>query len=133
MSSTFWISQGDLVAIPTTSRSFPTYGGEVPSKENACSTIEEAAMGLGIPILHPKRATTSGGGHSLRVSGAQSLSRAGFDSWTIGLPARWGSSAALGYIRDAPLGSLTLLSRRAILQWGSTPPAVLTATPRSAH
>ena len=51
------------------------------------ATIEEAARGLGITTHHPDGLRKIGG-HSLRVAGAQSLSRAGFDAWSIGLLAR---------------------------------------------
>ena len=102
---------------------FPNIHGHIPSKEAVGASIEAAARGLGLPTHHPDGLSRFGG-HSLRVAGAQSLSRAGFDSWTISLLARWGSAAVFGYIRDAPLGYLASLSRRAIHQWGQGLPEV---------
>ena len=66
---------------------FPNIQGSAPFKETIGATTEAAARGLGIPTHHPEGHTRFGG-HSLRVAGAPSLSRAGFDAWTIGLLAR---------------------------------------------
>ena len=101
---------------------FPNLQGRVPSKESVGATIEAAARGRGLPTHHPDGHKRFGG-HPLQVSRAPALSRAGFDSWTIGLLARCVSAAISGYIRDAPLGSLTLLARSAISQWGTAVPA----------
>ena len=106
---------------------FPNFQGEIPPEDAVAATIDAAALGLGIPILHAD-GQRKFGGHAMRVAGAQSLSRAGFDSWTIGLLARWGSAVVLGYIRDAPLGTLTLLSRRAIPHLGASPLPVVPTT-----
>ena len=67
----------------------PNIRGNVPTKEAVSATIEEAALGVGIPTHHPD-GHKKFGGHALRVAGAQSLSWAGFDAWTIGLLASWG-------------------------------------------
>ena len=56
-------------------------------------------------------------GHSFRVGCAPSLNRAGFDSLTIALLGRWGSSAIFGYNREAPVWSTTSLVRQAIPRW----------------
>ena len=53
----------------------------------------------------------------MRVGGAQALSRAGFDAWTIALLARWGSIAVFGYIREAPLNQTASMAPRAFQLW----------------
>ena len=53
------------------------------------------------------------GGHSLRVTGAQALARAGVDLWAIQLLVRWGSSAVLGYVQAVPLERSSSWARRA--------------------
>ena len=40
-------------------------------------------------------------GHSPRVTGAQLMARAGISEWRIQVFGRWGSSAVLGYLREA--------------------------------
>ena len=47
------------------------------------------------------------GGHSFRVTCAQLLAKAGIDTDTIMITARWTSSGVLKYIREAPLKALT--------------------------
>ena len=80
----------------------PKPGGRSPPKKNAVvRTIQEAAKGLGLPALDPDGSEQLGG-HAMRIGGAQSLSEAGFDTWAIALLARLGSSAVLGYVRNAP-------------------------------
>ena len=125
--SIVWVPRGLLGT-----QDFPNLLCEIPSRETACTTIEEAARGLGIPTRHPDGQTRFGA-HSMRVAGAQYLSRAGFDTWTTGLLARWGTAVIFGYLRDAPLGPLTLLSRPAISQRGTSLPAVPTAAPLSSR
>ena len=85
-------------------------------------TIDAAATGLGLPIAHPDGQRLYGG-HSMRVGGAQALSRSGCDSWTIALLARWGSAAVFGYIRDAPLSASTSVARQAVQRWA--PPGLV--------
>ncbi len=43
-------------------------------------------------------------GHSMRVSGAQHLAKAGIDLWRVQVFGRWGSAAVLKYVRDSLLG-----------------------------
>ena len=43
-------------------------------------------------------------GHSARVAGAMRMAYAGHPLWTIQVFGRWGSTAILGYVRDAILG-----------------------------
>ena len=50
-------------------------------------------------------------GHAARVSGARRMARAGIKLWQIQLFARWGSSAILRYVREAPLEKSHRLAR----------------------
>ena len=81
---------------------FPDATGAVISKREAVSTIEHAALLLGLP-----RERSDGmkvfTGHTLRPTGAQAMARAGLDPWLIGLWGRWGSATVMAYLRDAPL------------------------------
>jgi len=93
-----WSADGPAADLPL----FPAADGTVVTKEAMVQTIVEAARRLGVPLSSPD-ASARVSGHSLRVSGAQGLARAGVDSWAIQLLGRWGSSAVLGYIREVPL------------------------------
>ena len=66
------------------------------------ATIVDAARRLRVPLESPDQSARVSG-HSLRVTGAQGLARAGLDVWAIQLLGRWGSAAVLGYIREVPL------------------------------
>ena len=55
------------------------------------------------------------GGHSMRIGGAQGLSRAGIETFVIALLARWGSSAVYGYIREAPLALAYKVAGQAVV------------------
>ena len=81
---------------------FPTSTGTVVVKQAMSDTIVEAASRLGVPLASPDKSARVSG-HSLRVTGAQGLSRAGVEVWAIQLLGRWGSSAVLGYVREVPL------------------------------
>jgi len=74
---------------------FPTTTGQFCSKEGSVATFQKLAVATGLQ----ERVT----GHTLRVTGAQAMAKAGMDLWQIQLFCRWGSSAVLGYVRDAPL------------------------------
>ena len=89
-----WSRHGEFPLLPTLS-------GLTLEKVAVVGTVVEAARGLGIPHTDPDGRERFGG-HSLRVGGAQSLSRAGIESHDIALLARWGSSTVLDYIQDAP-------------------------------
>ena len=102
---------------------FPTLAGLTLDKVAVVGTVVEAARGLGIPHTDPDGRERFGG-HSLRVGGAQSLSRAGIESRDIALLARWGSSTVLEYIQDAPLGRSHLVAGRAVREWGGGAPVV---------
>ena len=81
---------------------FPTVLGGVVTKSGMTETIVTAAE-----LLKVEKQTADGServsGHSLRVTGAQGLSRAGLDVWAIQLLGRWGSDAVLTYVRSVPL------------------------------
>ena len=81
---------------------FPTARGEVVTKDQMAKTVVEAARRLQVPLASPDGSARVTG-HSLRVSGAQGLAKAGIDTWAIQLLGRWGSAAVLGYIQDAHL------------------------------
>ena len=91
---------------------FPDPEGKVCEKDAVVATIRAAAEALGLPAVSAD-GLHLWGGHSLRVSGAQSLARAGLDTWLIQLLGRWGSDAVLGYIRAAPLAVSTSWALRA--------------------
>ena len=69
---------------------FPSLGGETCEKPAMVRTILEGAHQLGIPPADPE-GTTRISGHSLRVGGAQGLTRLGFPLWAVQLLGRWGA------------------------------------------
>jgi hypothetical protein len=79
---------------------FPDERGRICSKDAIARTIEEAARHLDVPVKTRDGSIT---GHTLRVTGAQGFAAAGLDIWAIQLLGRWGSSAVLGYVREAHL------------------------------
>ena len=81
---------------------FPDVHGNAVQKEAMVRTIVHAARCLGIATESPDGSARISG-HSLRVTGAQGLTRRGLDLWTVQLLGRWGSLAVQGYIRDAHL------------------------------
>ena len=103
-----WSAEGPDPDLPL----FPTAEGEVVTKERMTATIVDAARRLQVPLEAADRSARVSG-HSLRVTGAQGLARAGVDTWAIQLMGRWGSSAVLGYVRDAPLELSTTWAARA--------------------
>ncbi len=80
---------------------FPDSRGLRCNKDAVTATVRLGAGLLGVrePADGPERISS----HSLRVTGAQGLARLGLDIWAIQLIGRWGSSAVLGYIREAQL------------------------------
>ena len=68
---------------------FPTVDAGICTKEDMRATIERAATELGIPLASPD-GTERVSGHSLRVTGAQGLARAGTPLWSVQLMGRWG-------------------------------------------
>ena len=81
---------------------FPGLAGKACSKPAVVGTIVAAAVSLGIPLADADGSTRISG-HSLRVSGAQGLARAGFPLWSIQLMGRWGSEAVKQYVGDTAL------------------------------
>ena len=75
-----------------------------------------AAGHLDLPILSADGSSRVSG-HSLRVTGAQGLARAGVDTWAIQLLGRWGSAAVLGYIQEVPLTNSSTWAHRAARGW----------------
>ena len=69
-------------------------------------TIVAAAVQLQIPLSAPDGSARISG-HSLRVSGAQGLTRIGYPTWAVQLLGRWGSDTVRGYIGDAALEVFT--------------------------
>lgn len=91
---------------------FPTSSGATVLKESVVSTIEKAAELLGIPTKDDQGRNLFGG-HSLRVTGAQTMAAMGIPLLTIQLMARWSSSIVMRYVGEAPLASVTDDYRRA--------------------
>ena len=81
---------------------FPKSNGQVVDKEAMTETIRIGASRLGVP-LEASDGSARVSGHSLRVSGAQGLARAGVDTWAIQLLGRWGSATVLEYVQAVPL------------------------------
>ena len=79
------LSDAPLVLSPT---------GGFCKKEQIRATLEAVATYLG-----QKEMPTA---HALRGIGAQAMVRAGMPVWKIQLFMRWGSSAVLGYLAEAP-------------------------------
>merc|ERR1712086_1037609 len=93
-----WSAAGPADNLPL----FPAVDGSVVTKDCMVATIVDAARRLRVPLESPDQSARISG-HSLRVTGAQGLARAGLDVWAIQLLGRWGSDAVLGYIREVPL------------------------------
>ena len=81
---------------------FPGLGGEAASKPAMVGTVVAAALQLDVPLANAD-GTTRISGHSLRVGGAQGLSRAGFPLWSIQLFGRWGGDAVKAYVGETVL------------------------------
>ena len=76
------------------------------TKENAAQAIRHCAALSGLDLVYIDgrgRTRQCFGGHALRATGAQFLARHGVDTYLIQLIGRWGSSAILLYIQQAPL------------------------------
>ena len=71
-------------------------------------------MKAGILMQMPTQTSDGMGrltGHSLRVTGAQGLSRMGVDAFAVQLLGRWGSATVMAYIREASVGSAAAQAR----------------------
>ena len=85
---------------------FPGLTGEPCPKTGFVQTIVAAASQLDVPVTSPDGASRISG-HSLRVSGAQGLTRMGYPLWAVQLLGRWGSETVKGYVGDAALDIFT--------------------------
>jgi len=81
---------------------FPDVRGRAVSKRAMSDTIRHAAALLGMQMETPDGMGFVGG-HSLRPTGAQGLTRLGLDSWSVELLGRWGSATVRRYIREAAI------------------------------
>ena len=91
---------------------FPDEHGRVVSKDVMTATIREAGRRLAVQASSPDGSEKLTG-HSLRVTGAQGLARAGLEVWAIQLLGRWGSQTVLDYVREVPLEHSRLWAARA--------------------
>ena len=80
---------------------FPDVLGGVVEKPAMVATIVEAARLLG--VTPPPDGSERVSGHSLRNTGAQGLTRAGWSPQAVRLMGRWESEAVVRYTRLAPL------------------------------
>ena len=71
--------------------------GEAMKKHEVVTFYRNIVEAVGYEDLHIT-------GHSARVTGAMRMAIAGHRVWTIQVFGRWGSSAILGYVREAILG-----------------------------
>ena len=89
---------------------FPGIDGAACTKEGFVATIVEGARRLELPLMNPDSSRRVSG-HSLRVGGAQGMTRLGFPLWSIQLLGRWGSDAVKGYVGDVALEAFTEATR----------------------
>ena len=94
---------------------FPDAQGRVVTKDAMTATIRTAAEKLGVR-LDAADGSARVSGHSLRVSGAQGLARAGVDTWAIQLLGRWGSATVLEYVQAVPLELSSSWARAAAIR-----------------
>ena len=81
---------------------FPRLDGQAGEKEAFVATIVHAAGQLQVALTDAD-ASTRVSGHSLRVTGAQGLTRMGFPLWAVQLLGRWGSDTVKSYVGAAAL------------------------------
>ena len=81
-----------------------------------------------MPVVN-EGATRRVSGHTLRVTGAQGLTRLGFPLWAIQLLGRWGSDAVKGYLREAPLAAMLTAAPALALDIDAIVQAVLKQLP----
>ena len=93
---------------------FPCSSGGAASKHSVVATILSAAQRLQLPLVSPD-ASFRVSGHSLRATGAQSLTRMGLDLWAVQVLGRWGSATVTRYIRESSASADAALSRRHVL------------------
>ena len=92
---------------------FPTTGGVAAEKHAVAETIAAAARLLGCPAESADGSARITG-HTMRITGAQGLARAGLDPWAVQLLGRWGSATVLQYIQEVPLERSSAWARQAV-------------------
>eukprot|EP00438_Fugacium_kawagutii_P003340 Skav206167 [mRNA] locus=scaffold1545:303704:318481:- [translate_table: standard] len=91
----------------------PTDDGSTPSKHEMTQMMRRTIALTGTSLTRPDDTGAERqryGGHTLRVSGAQWLSRCGLGISQIQLLGRWSSSAVERYVQQAPLLQLPKIS-----------------------
>ena len=106
---------------------FPDAWGRPCKKDAMASTFEAVARFLGLPTVSLDGSEVISG-HSLRVTGAQGLSRLGLDLWAIQLLGRWGSDAVRIYVRAVPLEAAARQAARAARRRHDLEDVVVAAT-----
>ncbi len=89
-----WLRPEDLLL-------FPSEAGEACTKASMTATFCHAGVLLG--VVEPANGSERISGHSLRVTGAQGLTRLGIDLWAVQLIGRWGSDTVRAYVREVQL------------------------------
>ena len=80
---------------------FATKDGQVPTKAKMVATIEAFVTKGGDPLVSGPGLRLYGG-HSLRVTGAQTLAAAGVDVHKIKILARHSGDSVFRYVAEAP-------------------------------
>ena len=81
---------------------FPTVQGKACTKQGVVDTIRAAVLATG-GLAKDSTGNWCVSGHTFRITGARLLCSWGLDPITIQLIGRWGSSAVLTYLSEAPL------------------------------
>ena len=84
---------------------FPSAAGKVPSKASVVLTFEALGVKCGQPIL-TETGVRAFGGHTARVTGAQTFAALGLEINKVRLMARHSGETIMRYVADAPLRSL---------------------------
>ena len=81
---------------------FPTASGKVPSKASVVLTFEALGELCGQPTL-TEAGVRAFGGHTARVTGAQTFAAIGLEVNKVRLMARHSGETIMRYVADAPL------------------------------
>ena len=103
---------------------FPTHEGKHLSKEATVRAVREVMGWLGEALTKKDGKGTDFqrfGEHVMRVAGAQFFARRGIELFMIQLYARWGSSAILRYVNDAPLKTQSKVAGKLAAAMGESP------------
>lgn len=95
----------------------PTADGGVPTKHEMIQMVRKLISATGTELCRPDEQGQPRhrfSGHTMRVAGAQWLSRAGLKLNQIQLLVRWSSAAVQRYVQDAPLENLPDVSIEAL-------------------